>query len=79
MRALHEIAKDINDSWKKRYYVAIPYIDAMSNLSSPNDMYGLSNGRQMIFGFLRNASSFQGEKARQIKAELKNMINENNP
>lgn len=74
MRQLHEIANDIYDNWSKINYAAKPYLEAMAGLNSINDNYGYDDGRSIIAYFLSNASSWKGDKAREIKAELKKML-----
>lgn len=53
---------------------AKPYLDAMFSLKSIEDKYYFDDARSIITYFLCNASSWRGEKARQIKAELKGML-----
>ena len=37
MRELHEIAKEIRQDWKKVYFGAVPYLDALSTMKSVDD------------------------------------------
>lgn len=55
-------------------YAARPYLQAMYSLDSLSDMYGADNGRSIVAYFLSNASSWRGETARRIKAELNGML-----
>lgn len=73
-RPLSEIASEIRKDWKNVFYGAKPYLDAMSSLSSVNDNYGWDSGRMIVNYFLANASTWRGEKAREIKKELKKMV-----
>lgn len=73
-RPLHEIAKDIRENWPKPYFGAVPYIDAMASLSDMNSMYGWDNARSVVLYFLANTQTWRGEKAKAIKAELKEML-----
>jgi hypothetical protein len=73
-RALHVIAREIIADWKKVYFGAVPYIDAIRSLDRVTDNYGSDSGKYIINYFLANASGWRGEKAKTIKAELKNMI-----
>jgi hypothetical protein len=73
MRPLHEIAREIRKDWKKINYAAAPYLDAMSSLGSINDKYHYDSGKSVVLYFLSNASSWRGENAKRIKAELRNM------
>lgn len=77
MRALSAIARDIRADWKPVNYAAKPYLDAMSGLDSINDQYIYDSGRSIVLYFLSNASSWRGDKARTIKAELKALLKGN--
>lgn len=70
-RSIRSIALDICKEWAKVNYAAKPYLDAMLELDSINDKYGFDNARSIILYFLSNASSFRGERAKALKAELK--------
>jgi len=70
-RSIRSIALDIRKEWSKVNYAAKPYLDAMMELDSINDKYGFDNARSIILYFLSNASSFRGERAKALKAELK--------
>lgn len=75
VRPLYEIAKEIREDWgSKIYFGAKPYLAAMLSLNSINDNYGLDSGKCMVRYFLANASTWRGEVAKRIKAELKNML-----
>jgi hypothetical protein len=71
MMKLYEIAAFIKKDWKKPYFGAVPYIDAMADLSDMTDYYGLDSAKSIVAYFLANATSWRGETARNIKAELK--------
>lgn len=73
-RSLYEIVSDIRREWPKPYFGAVPYLDAMGGLSSIDDRYGFDDGRTLVRYFLANASTWRGDAARQIKAELKGML-----
>jgi hypothetical protein len=70
-RPVYEIARDIRKAWAKVNYAAVPYLDAMSSLSSPSDNYGADDGKSIVLYFLGNATSFRGDAAKALKAELK--------
>lgn len=65
------IARLVEQDWKKVYFGAVPYLQAMATMHSVNDAYGLDPGREIILYFLSNASTWRGETARAVKAELK--------
>jgi hypothetical protein len=75
VRPLCEIAKEIRSDWgSKIYFGAKPYIMAMLSLNSIDDKYMLDDARDIVRYFLANASTWRGEVARRVKAELKAMI-----
>jgi len=73
-RSLCTIAREIHEDWKNISPYAKPYLEAMSMLSNVNNMYGYDTGSSVVLYFLSNASGWRGEKAREIKAELKAML-----
>ena len=73
-RSLSTIAMDIAIDWKKPYFGAVPYIDAMGDLNTIKDNYFYDSGESIVRYFLANANTWRGEKARAIKAELKAML-----
>lgn len=73
-RTLSVIAREVRQDWKKVYFGARPYLDAMSTMTSARDNYGLDSGEEIVLRFLGNASTWRGETARRIKAELKAML-----
>lgn len=77
-RPLYVIAQEIRKDWKATskngiYFGAVPYLDAMASLDKPSDNYGMDSGKSIILYFLANASSWRGETAKRVKAELKAM------
>jgi hypothetical protein len=74
-RPISVIASDIRKDWgAKVNYAAKPYLDAMFSLESIEDAYYQDSGRSVVLYFLSNATSWRGDKAREIKAELKALI-----
>ena len=72
-RALHDIASEIRKDWAPVNFAAKPYLEAMGQLRSIDDAYYYDSGKSVVLYFLSNASSWRGEAARRIKAELKAM------
>ena len=72
-RPIHAIADEIIRDWKKPYFGAVPYLGAMRFLHTIEDSYGYDDARTVILYFMANATTWRGEKAREIKAELKAM------
>lgn len=73
-RDISAIAIEISARWNKVYFGAEPYLNAMFSLDSINDMYGMDSADMIIRYFLSNATTWRGEDARRIKAELKSML-----
>ena len=73
-RPLYIIAADIKADWQKVNYAAVPYLEAMQQLNSIEDNFILDSARSIVRYFLSNATTWRGEKAREIKAELKAMV-----
>ena len=80
VRSLNTIAGEIYQNWNARNSGTVlspyakPYLEAMSSLDSINDNYMLDSGRSIVAYFLGNATSWKGEKAREIKKELNAML-----
>jgi hypothetical protein len=80
-RTVAAIAREIAALWKKPYFGAVPYLQAMRYLDRIDDRLpsvGSGNyresGRSVVLYFLANAASWRGPDARRIKAELKGML-----
>ena len=73
-RAVCVIAAEVRRDWKKPYFGAVPYLDAMRSLDSVGDAYGWDSGRDIVSRFLANAGTWRGDVARRVKAELKGML-----
>lgn len=76
-RPIYVIAKEIMLDWPKaadENHPAGAYCVPMLSLVSVNDTYGYDSAPSIVRYFLANASSWRGPKAREIKAELKSMI-----
>jgi hypothetical protein len=73
-RSLSTIANDIRKDWAKPYFGAVPYLDAMLHLDTIRDTYYYDDAESVVRYFLSNATSWKGETARAIKAELKSML-----
>jgi hypothetical protein len=70
-RKIYEIAADIQKNWPNPYFGAVPYIKAMHQLSSIDDVYFADDARYIVTYFLGNAQTWRGPEARRIKAEIK--------
>ena len=80
VRPLHVIAAEIRATWRNKLgvpavnYAARPYLDAMRQLDRITDNYYLDSADDVVRRFLSNATSWRGEDARRIKAELRAML-----
>jgi hypothetical protein len=75
IRPIYQIAEEISKDWgTKVHYTAKPYLQAMFKLTNVDDYHYMDNAKTIVLYFLSNASSWRGEVARAIKAELKAMI-----
>jgi hypothetical protein len=72
-RSIAAIAQEISRDWTKPYFGAVPYLQAMYSLDDITDDYGADSGKSIVLYFLSNASTWKGETARRIKAELKEL------
>lgn len=70
-RTLSEIAQEIKRDWKQVNYAAKPYLWAMGSFNTIDDTFGLDSARSVVLYFLSNASSWRGDVAKRVKAELK--------
>ncbi len=73
-RPLYTIASEIRADWKKIYFGAVPYLQAMETLDKITDSYIYDSGQEIVMYFLANAQTWRGETAKRIKAELNSML-----
>lgn len=71
VRPIRDIAREIRVEWKNVYFGAVPYLDAMFALDSIDDHYIADDAKTIVIYFLSNATSWRGEAAKRIKAELR--------
>ena len=74
MRLIYQIATEIRSDWKKPYFGAVPYLEAMYSLETVHDNFYNDSAKSVILYFLSNASTWRGETAKRVKAELKAML-----
>jgi hypothetical protein len=73
-RSLSSIAREIRADWKKPYFGAVPYLDAMLSLDSIDDEYYYDSAETIVIYFLANSATYRGETAKRIKLELKSIL-----
>ena len=71
--APYQLAKVILTDWKRPYFGAVPYIQAMRCLQSFDDEYGCDSGRSVGLYFLANAGTWRGPMAKAVKAQIKKL------
>ena len=74
MRMLTDIALEIQSEWSNISPYAEPYLTPMLYLGTIDDKYHYDDARSIVAYFLGNAGSWQGDKAREIKKELKLLL-----
>lgn len=76
MRPLHEIAREIE--WEcsdKAWYVyAEAYVTPMKSLTSMSDNFYADSADSIVRYALSNLTSWRGDSARRVKAELNGML-----
>lgn len=72
-RPIYEIAREIRNDWKRPYFGAVPYLDAMFALDTIDDTFFADSAHSVVMYFLANANTWKGDTARRVKAELKAM------
>ena len=70
------IAKIVHEDWKKIYFGAVPYLQAMERINSIEEMFFEDTAKSVVRYFLSNAVSWRGEVARAVKAKLNQMLGE---
>jgi hypothetical protein len=73
-RSLAEIAREIRSDWKKVYFGAVPYLDAMGTMNSIKGKFGWDTGESIVAYSLANATTWRGDVARKVKKELNDML-----
>lgn len=71
---LSAIAQVIRNDWKKIYFGAVPYLNAMASLNSINDNYHEDTARSVVKYFLANAQTWRGETAKAVKQKLNQLV-----
>ena len=67
---ISDIAFHVARDWGRVNFAAKPYLDAMFSMNKISDMYGMDSGESIVAYFLGNATSWRGEFAKAVKAEL---------
>lgn len=73
-RPIYEIAADVRRTWPNVWFGAVPYLEAMAQLETLEDRYGVEPATSILGYFISNAKTWRGEDARRIKAEIRAML-----
>lgn len=73
-RPIKVIAADVVSNWSRVDPYAEPYLRNMFMVSALDDTYLGADGQTFVLRFLCNASTWRGEAARRVKAELKALL-----
>ncbi|MFT3948196.1 MAG: hypothetical protein QM763_14595 [Agriterribacter sp.] len=71
---LSAIARIVRKDWKKIYFGAVPYLDAMECFKSIHDYYLEDSAHSIVCYFLANAKTWRGETARAVKEKLNQLL-----
>jgi hypothetical protein len=71
--ALRDLQRNTRQSWISPLR---PYVNAMLEMNSFDDWYGIDRGVDVGLRFLSNAAPWRGEQARRIKSEIQQLIKE---
>jgi hypothetical protein len=73
LRPLYELGATIESEnrGKPWFAYAKPYVEALCTISTTADNYGADTGKSIVLYALSNLSSWRGETAKAVKAELK--------
>lgn len=67
---ISDIARVVNKHWPKPYFGAVPYIQSMTACETLDSRFIAEDGKTQVLYFLSNATTWRGEVARLVKAEL---------
>lgn len=74
IRSISDIAREVRHDWVRPYFAARPYLDAMADLDSVQDMYGADSASSILAYFLSNASTWRGPTAKRVKDEIRTLL-----
>jgi len=69
-----ELAALVRVDWENVNFAARPYVDAMFQIHHIDDYYGQDRGRAICAYFLANATTWRGDVARLVKAEIRRRL-----
>jgi hypothetical protein len=73
-RPVYKIAEEILKDWRAPHFAARPYLAAMLTINNEHENYGQDTAKSIILYFLSNSITYRGNKAKELKTELKQLI-----
>lgn len=74
-RTIKAIVADILGEWGEKVhtvgYAAKPYLDALAQMETADQTYGAETGEHLLRYLLSNLTQFKGQRARELKEELR--------
>ena len=75
-RTIKDIVADITATWgedkvRTTGYAAKPYLDALAEVETADEMYGEEKAEHLVRYALSNLTQFKGADARRLKEELR--------
>ena len=75
-RTIKDIVKDIVTTWgedkvRTTGYAAKPYLDALAEVETADQVYGAEKAEHLVRYALSNLAQFKGADARRLKEELR--------
>lgn len=70
-RPVYKIAEEILNDWTAPHFAARPYLAAMLTINNEHENYGQDTAKSIILYFLSNSITYRGNKAKELKKELK--------
>lgn len=77
-RPIKDIVADIFTEWGAKVqtvgYAAKPYLDALATVETAEEMYGADKAEHLLRYLLSNLTQFKGQRARELKEELRSHL-----
>lgn len=77
-RPIKAIVADIRSEWGAKVdtvgFAAKPYLDALADIETAEEMYGADKAEHLLRYLLSNLAQFRGQRARELKEELRSHL-----
>lgn len=67
---ISDISRVVRKNWAKPNFAAVPYIESMGHCETLESRYIAEDGATQVVYFLSNATTWRGDVAKLVKAEL---------